>query len=49
MKVREKFLVSRLNLPDETTRDYINKRVGINKTVKFSGIFTELEVGSLLN
>ncbi|MFT7330272.1 MAG: hypothetical protein ACI848_000335 [Roseivirga sp.] len=49
MKVREKFLVSGLNSPDEITRDHINKRVGINKTMKFSGLFTELEVGSLLN
>lgn len=37
-----------LNSPEEITRNHINKRVGINKTMKFSEIFPEIEVGSLL-
>lgn len=40
---------SGLDSPDEITRDHINKRVGINNTMKFSEIFPEVEVGSLLN
>ncbi|MBV1888321.1 MAG: FMN-binding glutamate synthase family protein [Urechidicola sp.] len=37
-----------LNSPHEITRNHINKRVGINKTMKFSDVFPEVEIGSLL-
>jgi hypothetical protein len=49
MKVREKFLVSGLNSPDEITRDPINKIVELNKTIKFSELFPEVETGTFLN
>ncbi len=37
-----------LNKPEELTRNHINKRVGLNKVMKFSELYPEVEVGCLL-
>lgn len=37
-----------LNSLNKITRDHINKRVRIHKTMTFSELFPEVEVGSLL-
>lgn len=37
-----------LEKPEDITKKHINKRVGINKVMKFSELYPEIEIGSLL-
>lgn len=37
-----------LEKPEDITRKHINKRVGINKVMRFVDLYPEVEVGSLL-
>ncbi|MCF6280123.1 MAG: FMN-binding glutamate synthase family protein [Flavobacteriaceae bacterium] len=37
-----------LNKPEDITRKHINKRIGINKVMRFSDLYPEVEVGGLL-